>query len=127
MAEGSVGAGRERTLAPYLAVWQGEADLAELDRLVTPSYVGHMGAGSRDLAQLKGDIAAYRAAAEDVRFHVEHRFGNDPFVATRVSATAIRRSDGARLVAAGLNISRWDGDLLAEEWAVWEPLHPAAD
>jgi hypothetical protein len=25
-----------------------------------------------------------------------------------------------------MNISRWDGDKLAEEWAVWEPLHPVA-
>jgi len=37
-----------------------------------------------------------------------------------------RSKSGDELEAAGMNISRWDGDKLAEEWAVWEPLHPVA-
>lgn len=115
---------RQRSLARYLAVWQGEAALDELDALMTLGYVGHMGSRSRNLAQLKHDIEAYRASASGVRFHIQHRFSEGPFVATRVTATAVRPSDGVELAAAGLNISRWEGDRLAEEWAVWEPLQP---
>lgn len=89
------------------------------------TFVGHIGDRTRDLAQLKRDIAAYRASADNVRFQIEQQFSSGDFVATRVSASAMRSSDGARLVATGINISRSDGGRLAEEWAVWEPLHLA--
>ena len=114
---------RRHAFARYLAIASGEGDLAELDALFSPAFVGHIGERTRDLAQVKRDIDAYRASVDNVRFRVEHRFGTGPFVAARVSATATRRSDGAELVASGINISRWDEDRLAEEWAVWEPLH----
>jgi hypothetical protein len=84
-----------------------------------------MGFGSRGLAELKRDIAAYQGSADDVRFSVHHRFGEGDYLATRVSVRA-RSKSGDELEAAGMNISRWDGDKLAEEWAVWEPLHPVA-
>lgn len=112
--------------ARYLSIASGEGELAELDEVMAPTFVGHIGERTRDLAELKRDIAAYRAAADNVRFRIEHQFSSDDYVATRVSASAIRRSDGAKLVATGINISRSDRGTLAEEWAVWEPLHPVA-
>jgi len=118
-------AARERAMARYFAAWQGKADLDSIDELVTADYVGHMGFGSRGLAELKRDIAAYRGSADDVRFSVHHRFGEGDYLATRVSVRA-RGKNGEELGAAGMNISRWHGDQLAEEWAVWEPLHPVA-
>jgi hypothetical protein len=122
-----VGPGTEASFARYLAIASGEGDIAELDDLMASTFVGHIGERTRDLAQLKRDIASYRASADDVSFRIEHQFGSGAFVATRVSASAIRRADGANLVATGINVSRWDGGLLAEEWAVWEPLHPASE
>jgi SnoaL-like protein len=116
-------AARERVLARYLAAWQGEADLDTIDELVTDEYVGHMGLGNRGLAELKRDIAAYRQSARNVRFSIHHRFGEGDYLATRVSVRATG-ANGEALTAAGLNISRWEGDRLAEEWAVWERLHP---
>jgi hypothetical protein len=110
-------------MARYLAAWQGEADLDTIDELVTSDYVGHMGLGNRGLAELKRDIAAYRLSAGDVRFSVPHRFGEGDYIATRVTVRATGEH-GEALTAAGLNISRWEGDRLAEEWAVWERLHP---
>ncbi len=115
---------RNRRLDLYLKVWQGETPLAELDTMTTDGYVGYTGSRSRDLAGLKADIAAYLAASPSARFTVEHRFGQGDFIATRLSARAAV-AGAADLVAAGLNISRWEDDLLAEEWAVWEPLHTA--
>ena len=125
MSDDPVQSGHARAFARYLAIASGDGDFAELDTLMAPSFIGHMGERTRDLAQLKRDIAAYRASADEVRFQIEHEFGEGDFLATRVVASAVRRSDGATLVARGINISRWVGLLLAEEWAVWEALHPS--
>ena len=106
---------RSETFARLLAVWNGEADPTELDAMLAASYQGHLGSRSRDAVDLKRDIVAYRARVPDVRFHPEHQFGEGDYLATRLTATAAGRT------IAGLNISRWEGGLLAEEWAIWEP------
>jgi len=118
-------AAREEVLARYLAVWQGEADLETISELVTDDYVGHVGLRSRALADLKRDIAAYSAAFGSVRFSVHDRFGEGDYIATRLMVRAVGQR-GEELEAAGMNMSLWRGDRLAEEWAVWEALHPVA-
>ena len=109
---------RSETFAHLLAIWNGEADLSELDSLLVPSYRGHLGSRGRDATDLRHDIAAYRERTPDVRFRPEHQFGEGDYLATRWTATA-----GGRTIC-GLNISRWEDGLLAEEWAVWETLGP---
>jgi hypothetical protein len=106
--------GRNATFARLLAVWNGDANIDEIDSLVTSSYRGHLGSRERDAVQLKEDIAAYRRSVPDVRFSAEHQLGSGDYVATRLTASA-----GGQTIA-GLNMSRWVGDLLDEEWAVWE-------
>ena len=118
--------GRDRAFERYLRVWQGELDVAELSTLTAPGYLGHIGSRERDLAGLMADIRAYRDAAPSTRFTVEHRFADGPFLATRLSARSTSSADGAELVAAGINISRWENDRIAEEWAIWEPMHAPA-
>lgn len=105
---------RSQTFERLLAVWSGEADLAELESLLAPDYQGHVGSRQRDPGRLKKDIVAYRHRVPGVRFRVEHQFGENDYLATRLSATAADRT------IFGLNISRWEGNLLAEEWAIWE-------
>ena len=100
-----------------LAIWNGEADLDDLDDLVTAEYVGHIGSRARDVERLKQDIVAYRAQALAVVFRIQHQFRDGEFVATRLTA---RVSGPDERTIAGLNISRWKGERLAEEWAVWE-------
>ena len=117
-------ADRELTLRRYLEIWNGSADVEELDALVTADYLGHMGSRDRNLSELTGEIVAYRQTAKGVRFEVMHRFSEREYVATRVVAHATDPSTGAPLSACGMNISRWKDGLLAEEWAVWEPLTP---
>ena len=102
------------SFARLVAIWNGDLGIDELDQLVTATYRGHIGSRSRDLAQLKLDIAAYRENAPGVRFTPEHQFGQGVYLATRLTAHA-----GGRTIT-GLNMSRWQDDLLAEEWAVWE-------
>jgi len=108
------------TFARLLDVWNGEAALDELDALVSASYRGHLGSRERDLARLKQDIAEYRERVPGVRFSVEHQFGQDEDLATRLTAHAPAGEAGTPTAISGLNISRWDNGLLAEEWAVWE-------
>jgi hypothetical protein len=103
-------------------VWNGDAAVDELDHLVTSDYRGHLGSRDRDLVQLKRDIVAYRGRVDDVRFVVLHRFSAGEYDATRLLARAVDPTSGARLSAAGINISRWRSGLLAEEWAAWESL-----
>lgn len=112
LQRGTPGSGR------YHAIWNGEEDLANLDALLAPGFVGHIGSRERDLAGLKEDIVGYRNGAPSVRFTVEHQFGEGDFVATRLRAEIIHR--GNTITVRGINISRWEGDRLAEEWAVWE-------
>jgi hypothetical protein len=116
---------RQSSLNRYLDVWNGIAGVDDVDDLVTPGFVGHMGSRDRDVTQLKLDIGAYRARADNVRFEVMHRFSDGDHVATRLVVHAVDRDTGAQLTACGLNVSRWEDGLLAEEWAVWEALHDA--
>jgi SnoaL-like polyketide cyclase len=113
---------RAETMQRYLEIWNGTRDLAELDGLVTHTFVGHMGFRDRGLSQLKEDIRAYREHAGDVRFEVMHRFGEGDHVATRVVAHVMDPGTGSEVSICGMNISRWEDGLLAEEWAVWEAL-----
>lgn len=66
-------ADRHEGFDQVLAVWTGSADLANLDALVTPDYVGFIGSRRRDLARLKTDIEAYRTAAPGVAFSIVPR------------------------------------------------------
>jgi hypothetical protein len=111
---------RRETFARLLDIWNGEAALDELDSIVSPTYRGHMGSRDRDLARLKQDIADYRQRVPGIRFRVEHQFGHDDHLASRLTAHAPSARAGEPAAVCGLNISRWDDGLLAEEWAVWE-------
>jgi len=108
--------------ARYLAVWNGEAPLAELDAILAPGYRGHLGSQDRDAAGLADAIAAYHARLPDVRFAIVHQFSDGEHVASRVRATASNPESGEPANLAGINISRWTDGRLAEEWAAWETL-----
>jgi hypothetical protein len=110
---------RRETLRQYQAIWNGEQSLDSLDELVTAAFVGHIGSRDRDLRRLKEDIAAYRVNAPTVRFTIDHQFGDNEYLASRTTAHITNR-DGNEFTLQGINISRWEGDRLAEEWAVWE-------
>ena len=107
-----------------LSVWQmgpGDGILA----LVTSDYAGHMlhlgegeGEGERDRESYPGWIDSYRSRNPGTRFHVvEQREVGDRLI-TRLEATTTS-ADGAALVAHGMNVSRFVGGLIAEEWAIW--------
>jgi hypothetical protein len=110
---------RRESFARLLAIWNGKVALEELDSLVSPTYRGHIGSRDRDLERLKQDIVEYRERVPGVQFCVKHQFGEGPHLATRLTAGTHAASENVAAVC-GLNISRWEDGLLAEEWAVWE-------
>lgn len=100
----------------YLAVWNGDAGVEELDAILSPAYRGHLGSKQRTASDLRDDIVAYRERVPGIRFRVEHQFAGDGHIATRLTAYA----PNLPVSLTGLNISRWEDGRLAEEWAVWE-------
>lgn len=106
--------------ARYLAVWNGEAPVDDLPSVLAEQYRGHLGSLDRDAAALAEAIKAYRARMPDVRFAVDHQFGDGEHLASRVRATATHPDTGQPLILVGINVSRWHDGRLAEEWAVWE-------
>jgi SnoaL-like polyketide cyclase len=112
--------GRRESFARLLAIWNGKVAFEELDSLVSPTYRGHLGSRDRDLERLKQDIVDYRERVPGVQFRVEHQFGEGPNLATRLTARAPHAASEDVAAVCGLNISRWQDGLLAEEWAVWE-------
>jgi hypothetical protein len=107
---------RHETFERLLAVWNGEADVDELDSLLAPAYLGHLGSRDRDAARLREDIVSYRTRVPGACFRAEHQFGEGDYLATRLTAAT---AAGGETIC-GLNMSRWEGGLLAEEWAIWE-------
>jgi len=107
---------RTEVFRRLLDTWNDGDPQAVLD-LVTDDYRGHMlymAAGERTAAQYPDWIRAYRSANPGVVFAVVEQTSAEDRLWTRVSA---RRPDGS--VAHGVNISRFVGPLIAEEWAVW--------
>jgi hypothetical protein len=112
---------RRESFARLLAVWNGEEALDALDTVVSSNYRGHLGLRERDLPRLKDDIADFRDRQPGVRFEIQHQFGDGAHLATRLTARVPVDTAGEPTTVCGLNISRWDAGVLAEEWAVWEP------
>jgi hypothetical protein len=102
-----------------LNAWQ-DAPPSSVSEVVTPGYAGHMLhliEGERSAAEYPGWIERYRSANPSTDFVIEDQFESGDRLCTRLRA---ERRDGEQVWAArGINISRFEGDRIAEEWAVW--------
>jgi hypothetical protein len=102
-----------------LNIWQDAPPSSVLD-VVTPGYVGHMlhlAEGERSAADYAAWIERYRFANPGTDFFIEDQFESGDRVCTRLRA--VRRDGDQVWTARGINISRCEGDRVAEEWAVW--------
>jgi len=91
----------------------GRRDFSHLDELLTEGFVGHSGLRDRGRDQLKLDIELYHAHHPSFHFDVLDQFECGDVLVTRLRAYSIGK------VATGINISRFEGERIAEEWAVW--------
>src|SRR4051812_46858571 len=102
-----------------LHVWQ-DARPDTVTDVVTPGYAGHMlhlADGERSADDYPAWIERYRAANPNTEFVIEDQFESGERVCTRLRAV---KSDGQHVwTARGINISRCEGDRIAEEWALW--------
>ncbi len=103
------------------------ADLAALDEVIAPDYVGHVSAGDRDLAGLRASIEYFHGLfvyAKDA-FRVEDQLAEGEMVATRMTARVQVRATGEHVTLLGINIARIVGGKLVEEWNTWEQVQGA--
>jgi len=103
----------------YVRVWE-SGRLLDLAGVIHPDYVGHPSWGDRDIEGLRERIAAFRDLFRDPQFRVEDQLVDGDKVASRLTATATRASDGAPVALYGLNISRIADGRIIEEWMAWE-------
>jgi SnoaL-like polyketide cyclase len=104
------------TFSRLIGVWSG-GDPAVILSLITRDYVGHMlhlEHGRRSAQDYPDWIQSFREANPNTRFLVQDQFTSGDRLCTRLRAT---REDGA--VSHGMNVSRFVGDRIAEEWALW--------
>jgi len=117
----ATGSARAAAFDQLLAIWNG-SDPDAVRGLVTTGYRGHMLSvvpGERTALEYPGWIGAYHAANPGARFVVVDQSSGPDRLWTRLEASL---PDGR--VAHGMNVSRFEGDLIAEEWAVWSPWLP---
>ena len=123
--QAQLGPAEERKLVVrrYIEVWQ-NGSLEELSELIADGYVGHPASGDRDIDGLRRRIAQFRAAYPDMRFTIEDQLSVGNRVATRMTATGIATATGKPVRLIGINISRFMGNRIVEEWPVWEVALP---
>jgi SnoaL-like domain len=107
------------TFQALLTPWQdGSAD--DVLDLITDDYTGHMlylADGERTGDEYPAWIERYRASFPGTRFVIQDQFESGDRLCTRLRATRV--VEGRTLAADGINISRYDGARVAEEWAIW--------
>ena len=111
----------KRIAQHYLRIWQTGA-LDELGEVIGPGYIGHAASGDRDLNGLRQRIAAFSLAYPAMQFSIEDQVAVGDRVVTRMIARGVSSESGAVVQLLGLNISRFQGDRIVEEWPVWERL-----
>lgn len=93
-------------------VWV-QGDFSNVHELLTEDYVGHSGPYDRDLEHLLTAVELYRSEHPSLHLDVLDQFEARDKLVSRLRAYSVGKS------ATGINISRFAGDRIAEEWAVW--------
>ena len=110
---------RKAVFRRAVEIWQqGRPEL--IDSVVMPNYVGHTSAGSRNIDGLRARITEFHSLYPDIKFTIEDQLAEGDRIATRMTASGTSKKTGKVVHLTGLNISRFVGDRIAEEWPVWE-------
>ena len=107
---------RAAVFSRLLDVWRG-GDATGIADLITTGYRGHMlhlAEGERTAASYARWIEDYRATNPDVTFDLVDQVSAD----SRLWSRLVAHGPDSRH-AHGMNVSRFEGDLIAEEWAIW--------
>ena len=100
-------------------IWQdGRAE--QIETVVTHDYVGHTSQGDRSIDGLRTRITEFHALYPNIEFTIEDQLAEGDRIATRMTAFGTSKHTGQTVHLVGLNISRFVGNRIAEEWPVWE-------
>ena len=110
---------RKAVFRRAVEIWQqGRAEL--IDAVVSPNYIGHPSKGDRNIDGLRARITEFHALYPNIKFTIEDQLADGDRIATRMSASGASKATGKSVHLIGLNISRFVGNRIAEEWPVWE-------
>ena len=109
-----------RRLVDLYAIW----DIAALDEVIAPNYVGHASAGDRDFEGFRQSILFFHKLFiyDKDSFRVEDQLVDGEKVATRMTANVKVRETGEPVTLLGINIARIVDGKIVEEWNTWEQL-----
>ena len=110
---------RKAAFRQALDIWQ-EGRVDRVDGVVTGDYVGHTSTGDRNIDGLRKRIVEFHALYPDIKFTVEDQLAEGDYITTRMTALGTSKATGRPVRLIGLNISRFVGNRIAEEWPVWE-------
>ncbi len=98
------------------------ADVAALEALMAPDYVGHTAAGARDWAEFRQSILNFHQLFDYSAdsFIVEDQFVDGDKVVTRMTAHVRNRDTGEPMTMIGINLAVIRGGMIHEEWNTWE-------
>jgi len=104
-------------------------DIAGLDQVMAPNYVGHASAGDRNLEEFRQSILHFHNLFIYTKdsFRVEDQLVDGEKVATRMTAKVRIRETGEPVTLLGINIARIVDGKIVEEWNTWEQLKTAKD
>lgn len=99
-------------------------DLAALDEVIAPDYIGHASAGDRDFEGFRQSIQYFHDlfVYDENSFQVNDQFVEGEKVATRMTANVKVRATGEPITLIGINLARIVGGKIVEEWNTWEQL-----
>ncbi len=102
-------------------------NLAALDEVIAPDYVGHASAGDRNLEGFRQSILHFHHlfVYGEGSFEVNDQFVEGDKVATRMTAHVKVRATGEPVTLIGINLARIVNGKIVEEWNTWEQLQPA--
>lgn len=113
-------------------VWN-KGNMAVVDELCTPSYVGHdpatPGGVMRGIAGIKQFVTTYRTAFPDAHITIEEQIAEGDQVVSRWTGRGTNRGSlmgmsptGKQVTVTGILISRFSGGKIVEEWNNWDTL-----
>lgn len=99
-------------------------DIAALDEVIAPDYVGHASQGDRDFEGFRQSIRFFHTlfVYGENAFRVEDQLVDGEKVVTRMTANVKLRETGEPVTMLGINIARIVGGKIVEEWNTWEQL-----
>jgi steroid delta-isomerase-like uncharacterized protein len=127
-------ANKALVLRVYREWWNANGNVAAVDEMVSPDFIGHLGHGKvRTIETLRRDIAVFQSALGGLREDVDDIIAEGDRVAVRYTLHATHTGDfygvpatGKTIKASGIEIFRIAGGKIAEFWHFGEPVVPDA-